>query len=156
MDRSNPPGQVTQGRVEYAGGACWNILPRTDYTLTGAANTVYEIVLAKYVDTLAFVSGVLICRLYSKGTFTTGVTVDIVVQNVSFAEDEPQTIFAETTNETTVSITSTTPTAPSLLTAAIETPIARHVRVLLRMTQPVTAPGPVTFAIGVDLVGRDA
>ncbi len=152
MDRANPNGQP---RVEYAGGMCAAILPRTDYNLTGTASSEQEIVLAKYVDTLSIVSGVLIVRLYSKGTFTSGVTVEVVTQNVSYAEDEPQTVFAETTNETTVSFTSAT-TAPTLLTAALATPIARHIRVLLRITEPATSPGPAAFAIGVDVLGRDA
>lgn len=156
MDRANPLGQVTAGRVEYAGGACLGIVGRTQYTTsTGAANSVTEIVLAKYVDTLAFVSGVLIVRYYAKGTFTSNVSAKVVVQNVSYAEDEPQTVFAETSTETIITIDSTTSTS-TLLTADLEKPIARHVRVLLRFTQPATAMGAVDLTIGVDLVGRDA
>lgn len=80
----------------------------------------------------------------------------VVVQNVSYADDEPQTVFADTTpaNESIVTIDSST-NAPLLLPAALKTPIARHVRVLLRFTEPAT-PVAATFTIGVDLLGRDA
>ena len=156
MDRPSPLVKGAMGQVEYAGGACMPIVGRTQYvTLTGTANEETEIVLAKYVDTLAFVSGVIVCRYYEKGSFPTNATAKVVVQNVSFAEDEPQTVFADEANETLLDIPQGD-TPPKLYTVEIGLPIARYVRVLLRVKQPATGMAPIDITIGIDLIGRDA
>ena len=153
MDRERTR-EMPKGGTIFNGGARVEVLPRTTYTLSGAASSEQNIELAKYVDTLAWVSGVLVVRVHSMGTFTTNVTADVVVQNTSYSDEEPQTVFADTTSETVARIAYTT-TAPTLLITPLDTPIAAQVRVLLRLTEP-ASPGPATFTISVELVGRDA
>lgn len=128
-------------------GACVPIIRRTDYTFPATQTVIAG---PQLVDTLGWVSGVLVVRVY--GTPSISNVLAVNVQNVMVAPEdeltilEARTVAGALTYAATVSIT----TAGGLFTANIS-PIGRFVRVLLAPTGAVTA-----VTLGIDLVGRSA
>ncbi|MBK7395779.1 MAG: hypothetical protein IPJ34_05595 [Myxococcales bacterium] len=129
-------------------GASVPIIRRTDYTFPATQTVIAG---PQLVDTLGWVSGLLVVRVY--GTPSISNVLQINVQNVMVApEDELTVLEARTTGgalvyAASVSIT----TAGGLFTASLASPIGRFVRVLLSPTGAVTA-----VTLGIDLVGRSA
>jgi hypothetical protein len=122
------------------------IIPKTQYTFD--AGTVRDIVLAKYVNTASWVSGVLVVRVHT----APGSSADpkVVVQNASYTEEEPNTIFYTATNETSQTVAA----GDLLLVKQLNTPIGDRVRVILKT--PSAGGTGVTFTISAELIGRDA
>jgi len=141
------PGCATGGLVR--------ITPKLEYTLNPADSQTVDIVLAKYVDTTLWVSGVLVVRVHA-ATVGTGQSFQVKVQSTSFAEEEPASDFVYTaTDVAAVTINTSTPAAPTLLRDVFAAPIAAQVGVILRATQG-TGGSSLSCTLGVDLVGRQA
>ncbi|MFO0759847.1 MAG: hypothetical protein U0359_25400 [Byssovorax sp.] len=134
-----------------------SVLGITDYNCNFATgSTPYILVVSRPIYVVDWVSGVLAVRLHRSGTWDSGTaTVDVVVQNIMPAPDEPQTVFVPSSGEVASITIPNAPTAPALYQDAFEAPIAAYVRVILKWTQGASA-GACPFAISVDLIGRDA
>ena len=113
-----------------------------------AASDTVELV--RYVDTLAWVSGVLEVTVYD-ASLTGANTLDVEIDNISPAPDDPRRAFVAG-QVATVRLNPST-TAPKLLTDAFTTPIASHVRVRLVFTH--AEGGAQTATLGIALIGRE-
>jgi hypothetical protein len=111
------------------------LIPLTTYQFQGAANTIQDVQLVKYIHTGGFVSGLLEVRPLSK-SIPNSQTIAIVLQAISLADDEPEATYASALNEVVASIVTGT-TTPGLLTTALIAPVPAAYRLLVRGIQPV-------------------
>jgi hypothetical protein len=140
-----------------------NVIPKTDFSFDGRAATPpaadQDVPIAVGIDSSAWVSGVILVRVHSKNLWSTTASLSILVQNIMIVPEEPDVVFASTTNlvSTAISITNgTVATAPALFVSSLAT-MGAQLRVLVRFSQGLTPAGAAqTIAIGVDLVGRPA
>ena len=139
-------------------GQLIHVIPETEFAFDGRISTEQLVVLAERIDASAIASGALIVRFHSKGSWTGGTCkAEIRAHNMSFAEEEPHTLFAESgaSNRALVTINNGD-TAPRLYVTAFTAPIAAELRVVLAWVQGGTAStGSNTFSIAVDIVGRE-
>jgi len=129
------------------------IIPKLDYALHPAAGQTEDIVLAKYVDTTLWVSGVLIVRVHA-ASLSAAQAFHVKVQTTSFAEEDPASTFVYTSTDVAL-VTINTSSAPALLRDSFTAPFGAQVRVILRAAQAREA-AAMSCEIGVDLVGRQA
>jgi hypothetical protein len=127
------------------------IIQKTQFDGTPVASTTVTIPLAQGVDASDWVSAVLSVRLHSKSAFPSGASVKITAQNIYLDPNEPDVVYAGTTDAATVTIQSEN--APFLFTQVVSAPIGPMMRVLMTMTGGGTA-GLISYAISVDLIGR--
>ena len=86
------------------------IIPETDFQFDGrnVGGVEQLVVLAERVDAVHFTSAALVVRYHTKGvdgTWSSSTsTAQVRAFNMSFAEEEPHTLFAETTARATVTI----------------------------------------------------
>lgn len=131
-------------------------------TTSGAAINVTS-PLATAVDTIDFVSGTLIVRVYSAtglgSTPASPPNFTVTAVNMMVADEDPATVLEQPgTAMATVEVNSTTAgsATPSnvYLQGAMTAPIGRYLRVFIRFNNAV---GTVATAVlGVDILGRDA
>jgi hypothetical protein len=141
--------------ARLANACCYTIIPRTDFTFNVNASTTQEIIIAKYVNTLGFVSGGLLVRVHAR-TWFSGPTLSVAAQPASYSADEPNVQFATATGETLLSnVVSNLSAVPGLFIGALATPIPPQLRVLLRLAQG-GADGTASCAISIELYGRSA
>jgi hypothetical protein len=141
-------------------GQLVQVIPKRDFSFDGraASGVVQDAPLAEGIDAAGFASGALVVRLHAKNTWASTALVEIIVQSMSPAAEEPQTLFVKTdTAVATATIRqSDSPAVPGLYVVNFASPIAGALRVLLRFTQGTTAATAAqTFSLGVDLVGRE-
>jgi hypothetical protein len=135
---------------------CYQIIPRTDFTFNVNLSTTQEIIIAKYVNTLGFVSGGLLVRVHARPSWPAGPELRVVAQPTRYSEDEPNIQFFTTTGETVLTNVVTSGSAvPGLFNMALVTPIPPQLRVLLRLVQG-GGDSTNSCAISVDLYGRSA
>ena len=135
-------------------GTLVSVLRRTELTVGGNQPVVLG---PQLIDTLGWVSGVLIVRFYVKTTLTQNMTIN--VQNVMLApEDEVNVVQATSAAgaatyiaTVTLGTADTVGSSGNMYSAQLSTPIARYVRV---MAIPGNAASTVT--VGIDLLGRSA
>ena len=139
--------------VGSGAGGLVRIIPKLEFALHPHDSQTEDIVLAKYVDTTLWVSGVLIVRVHAV-TLVDEQSFVVKVQSTSFAEEEPSGDFVNATAVATAAMDSAT-TASSLLRDAFSGPIGSQVRVILTATQKASA-AAMSCEIGIDLVGRQA
>jgi hypothetical protein len=111
-------------------------------------------IMAQAVDTLGWVSGMLLVRVYS-ASLAASSTLTVVVRPVMFGSDDP-TIVGGSSDLCSVTI-SGSGNFPILYTASLTgtSPIPRYVRVTLRGQSGGQA-GQTTVDCAVNLIGRDA
>ena len=136
------------------GGGLVRIIPKIEYALYPADNETETIILAKYVDTTLWVSGLVLVRVHEV-TLSGSQSFAVTVQNTSFAEEEPSSDFVHTSAVATAAMDSAT-APPTLLRAALSAPIGPQVRVILTAAQKESSGTAMSCTIGVDLVGRQA
>ena len=142
--------------TRLANACCYTILPRTDFTFNVNLSTTQEIIIAKYVNTLGFVSGGLLVRVHARPTWFSGPTLSVAAQATSYSDDEPSVQFFTATGETLLSnVVSNLSAVPGLFNTALATPIPPQLRVLLRLAQGGTD-GTASCAISIELYGRSA
>lgn len=136
------------------------IIPETDFQFDGrnVGGVEQLVVLAERVDAIHFSAASLIVRYHTKGVDGTwsSATCSAAVRvfNMSFAEEEPHTLFAETSARATVTIANGD-TAPRLYVTSLTAPIAAELRIVLAWIQGTGASGTSEkLSIAVDLVGR--
>ncbi|MFO0760085.1 MAG: hypothetical protein U0359_26615 [Byssovorax sp.] len=134
-----------------------SVLGITDYNCNFATGSdPYILVVSRPIYVVDWVSGVLLTRLHKSDTWDSGTaSADVVVQNIMPAQDEPQTVFVPSSGEVASITIPNGATAPALYQDAFAAPIAAYVRVLIKWTQGAST-GACSFAISVDLIGRDA
>ena len=112
--------------------------------------------LVDFIDTLGWVSGVLMVRIYAT-TATSSATFMVRVYNQMISADDPAVTFTESTDIAAVTFAGNV-AVPTLLTAKIPTNSANAVGRLLGVRLQVAAAAALTgnITIGVDLIGRDA
>lgn len=138
-------------------GAQVNVIRRTDYGFSMPVSTSQDVVLAPLIDTLGWVSAVLIVRLYAKTFAATTATVTVVVQNAMVGPEDEVTVLVPSTDLATAQIVNAD-VAPKLIQAVIAPGtqgLGRYMRVLMRYAQGANL-GAQTFTLGIDLVGRSA
>jgi hypothetical protein len=134
---------------------CVSVIGKTDFSFDGrASGSVQSVVLAAGIPTVDWVSGVLVARLHTRGTFSASARATILVENISIVPEEPQTIFADTAAPlASVQYVAGT-LAPNLGVVAFVGAIGPMVQVRLIFDQQGTAAAAQTFSISVDLIGR--
>jgi hypothetical protein len=126
-----------------------------EYAFRADINAIAEITLAERIDARDFQSGMLIVH-FDRAPAWTGAdaAIQIAVVNTAAASEEPATPFIGTGDIASIVISSGT-LAPLLRSAALSTPIAAELRVVLRWLQgPTTSTAEERFALAVDLVGQ--
>jgi len=136
------------------GGGIVRIIPKLTYAPFPAASETEEIVLAKYVDTTLWVTGVLVVRVHA-ASVNAGQDLKVKVQATSFAEEDPASDFVYSSAHV-ASVSITTTTSPKLLLDTFTAYIGGQVRVILEATQDGDANEGMSCTIGIDLVGRQA
>jgi len=112
------------------------------------------------IDTLGWVSGFLMVRVYAQLLTGTGAKITVAVMNVMEGPDDPTVVMTEATALASYDIdANTSNNGTTLVTVKFATGanqvIGRYVRVFLTFTSGASAPGgSATFSV--DLVGRDA
>jgi hypothetical protein len=136
------------------------IIPETDFQFDGrnVGGVEQLVVLAERIDAIDFSSASLIVRYHTKGSDGTWssstCTAAVRVFNMSFAEEEPHTLFAEASARATITIANSD-SAPRLYVTSLTAPIAAELRIVLAWIQGTTASGTSEkLSIAVDLVGR--
>ncbi len=138
------------------------VIPKTDFSFDGRAatppNADQDVPIAVGIDSSAWVSGVILVRVHSRGSWPSNTaSLSVVVQNMMLVPEEPDVVFFSTTNlvSTPITITNST-TAPALFVSSLAT-MGPQLRVLVRFSQGTTGvTAAQNIAIGVDLVGRPA
>jgi hypothetical protein len=132
------------------------VLSKTDFSFDGrASGTQQAVKLAVGIDTVPWVSGVLVVRLHTKNTWSATATMSVQVANVSLVPEDPSVLFASTSALATASFTNAS-TAPSLNVQTIPSGFAAMVQVALTWDQGATAGTSQQFSISLDLIGRPA
>jgi hypothetical protein len=127
------------------------IIPRTPFTFASAAGTTNEVTLAKYVDTAAFGSAVLILRVHAAPAG--GATWTLVAVPTSYADEDPSIDFVGgTALETQLTFPTGSNLAVLALPAAGGTALSAQTRLLLRVTG---GTGTQTATFSVQLLGRE-
>jgi hypothetical protein len=135
------------------------VVSKYDFSFDGRTSTTQQVVLARRIDTVDFVSLVLEVWLHSKGSWSATAQAVVAVQNVVIPVEEPQTSFLEGSGSTDLaSVTiAASDGAPRLYLARTSTTPGQSVRVVLRFSQGgTTAGGAQDMSLGIALVGRDA
>jgi hypothetical protein len=116
--------------------------------------------LTDVIDTLGWVSGFLMIRVYEQALTGTGSKITVAVVNVMVGPDDPAVVTTDPTPIANYDIdANTSNNGETLVTVKFATGanqvIGRYVRLMLMFTSGTGAPGgSATFAV--DLVGRDA
>jgi hypothetical protein len=133
------------------------VIPKTDFSFDGRINTDQDVPIAVGIDSSAWVSGVILVRVHSRGgTWPTGASLNVLVQNIMLVPEEPDLVFINTTSLLTTAIAITNSTNAGALFVSSLTTMGPQLRVLLRFSQGPNAGAAQTISIGVDLVGRPA
>jgi hypothetical protein len=151
----DPSGPNRIALSSSGGPWCYQIIPRTDFTFNVNGTRTQEILIAKRVDTLGLVSGSLLARVHSRGSWSTSATLFVVAQPTSYSPDEPQIEFINTAAEVLTEQITNVSAVPTLLNVQLSTPIPPHIRVLLRHVQGITE-GACVCSLSVELYGRSA
>lgn len=133
------------------------IIRKSDFSLQVSAttNNVSDAILEPLVDTLSWVSGVGIVRVYSStAAYPASATLRVLVVNAMNGPDDPNTVLVPSSGSM-CDIVIPQNTTNALLVSSFTLPIGRYGRVLLRATSGGTA-GTILCTCAVDLVGRDA
>lgn len=139
-------------------GQLIHVIPETDFTFDGRTSTEQLVVLAERIDARLIATGALIVRFHTKGSWSgSSCKAEIRVHNMSFAEEEPHTLFAESgASSRALATLANTDTAPRLYVTAFTGPIAAELRVVLAWVQgAVASTSSNTFSCAVDIVGRE-
>ncbi len=128
-------------------------VPKFTLTMDGRASTTQSIPLTAPASTANWVSGVISVRLHEKSWTTGTATPSIVVQNVVQTPDDPSVIYAADLTSVQIAVADA---APKLYTTSLSTPIGPMLRLLLKWDQGATATTALTFAISIDVVGRNS
>jgi hypothetical protein len=130
---------------------------RREYAFDGRRDAVEDVPLAERIDARHYASGLLIVRLHTKSAWSSQTAkAQVLVFNTSRAREEPGTLFALATESAKIEIVFGD-SAPKLFVAALSTPIAAELRVLLRWRQGTdeSAGGaPERLSLGVSLLLR--
>ena len=137
------------------GGGLVRVLPRTAFTFPLAGDTNQTIVLAKYIDSMMWVSGALLVRIHAVTAGST--TMYVRVQSVSYDEEDPSIVFAGTSGAGAYVASAQIDggAAGTLVPEPFVAPIAAQVRVILYVGMEAGAVAG-SCTIGVDLVARTA
>lgn len=133
------------------------VVRRTPFTVPAISTGTYVYPpLVHFIDTLGWVSGVLLVRVYAT-TATSSASFTVGVFNQMISADDPAVTFNEATDIAAVTFAGNV-AVPTLLTAKIPTNSANALGRLLGVRLQVAASAALTgiVTIGVDLVGRDA
>jgi hypothetical protein len=125
-----------------------------EYSLAVAPLAVSSVELLRYVNAAAWVSGLFIVTLYSKGSWASEVWIDFAAMNVTRAKDDPANLYQKGSNAG-ISILSSH-AAPKLYTASLTAPLGDELRILFMVNNDEATAQQVDFTVGVKLVGRDA
>jgi hypothetical protein len=140
---------------ESMAGTQTPIIRRTTYKF-GALVTTHETLLTPLLDTIGWVSGVLMVRVYARsggGNYN----FKVVVHNAMVSPEDPNTVLtpvAAVTPVATATINYNDANPPALYAVQFNNPIARFVKVVLQYTPTAATEGVID--LGVDLVGRSA
>jgi hypothetical protein len=152
--------QITRKELTMA-GIQYQVLRKTQISMQPlAVSSSSPVPLTGPIDTLGWVSGFLMIRIYGQLLTGTGTKMTISVLNVMVGPDDPAEVMTDNTAIATYDIdANTSNNGSTLVTVKFATGanqvIGRSVRVFLTFTSGATAPGgSATFAV--DLVGRDA
>lgn len=129
------------------------LVPLTTFQFTGAANSLQEVQLVKYVLTESYLSGLLEVRVSARPALA-GQRIELALQPISMAEDEPEATYTTTTGEVSVSISNGT-TLPSLLTSTLIAPVPSAYRLLVRAVQPVGVSSAFSATLSASLTLRE-
>jgi hypothetical protein len=129
-------------------------VPLTTFQFVGAAGSTQEIQLIKYIPTEAYVSGLLEARVSARPSLA-GQRIELALQPVSMAEDEPEALYTTTVGEVAVSISNGT-TLPTLLTANLNTPVPSAYRLIVRGVQPVGVSSAFSATLSASLTLRES
>ena len=137
-------------------GRRYIILPKTQYVMNAVASSTTDMIVAKAVPSADWVTGVVLVRMYAKGTFNSATPViDVRIGSSSIPEDEPQTFFASVSGAHTIVSVGSSFVPPTLFVSQMAGPFGGQTSVTLRWNQGITA-GSCDFTIGIELIGRDA
>jgi hypothetical protein len=154
MDDDNDTEDDTKKEDEDMAGIEIQVVRRTPITLPVISTGTYKYPpLVQFIDTLGWVSGVLLVRVYA----TSAPSITIGAYNQMVSADDPAVTFDETTDIASVNFAGNA-AAPALYTAKIPTNSANAIGRLIGVRMQVVASGALSgsITIGVDLIGRDA
>jgi hypothetical protein len=143
------------GAIGNPFGGCVRITPKVTYTFQPQSSTTETHLLAKYVDTTMWVSGLLVVRVHARSFPSASQAIEVIVQNASYAEEDPALDFLDPTIRATATVNQGAPTAvPAVLAVAMTGAMGALVRVSVRGVQPGGVTSAFSATVGVDLVGR--
>lgn len=147
--------QATYGALGGSDELYQEVIAKTEYSYDGrASGSLQSVTLAAGIKSVQWVSGALLVRLHTKGTFSATAVARVLVENFSIVPEEPQTIFVDPIAIATAGIASGT-TAPNYQVVAFSGAIGPMLQVRLTFDQGATpAAAAQTFSISVDLLGR--
>ena len=154
-------GNATIGRAS-AGGLVGliPIIDKTDFSFDGrTSGSTQSVPLAIGVDSSLWVSGVLVVRLHTKGTWPAGSSgsATVTVESIGLVPEDPSVVFVASPAVVTSSAIVLATTAPFLDVTALTAPIGSLLQVRLLWSQGAGAgTGVHAFSISVALVGRPA
>jgi hypothetical protein len=133
------------------------VVRRTLITLPVISTGTYKYPpLVQFIDTLGWVSGVLLVRVYATSA-PSAANITIGAYNQMVSADDPAVTFDESTDIAAVTFAGNA-AAPALYTAKIPTNSANAIGRLIGVRMQVVASGALSgsITIGVDVIGRDA
>jgi hypothetical protein len=138
-------------------GGLVRVIPKLFYNARPGAGFTHEVVLAKYVDTTFWVSGVLKTRVFAKNFPDANQKFEVRLFTVTYEEEDPGIDMIEASARTVQVLNNAQITAtPRLLITPIVTPIGGQMRVTLFASQPAGVTTEFSVTIGVDIIGRPA
>jgi hypothetical protein len=151
------PGVLPHGGLiarETSGGGLIRVIPKLTYSVQPDRFATHDVVLAKYIETSLWVSGVALTRVFAKSFNDDGQSFAVSLSATSYEEENPDIDMLEATAGTQVTISNVTvATAPRLLVTQIATSIAGQLRVVLTANQSISG-AAFSVTLGVDIIGR--
>lgn len=135
-------------------GTVHNVITRRQFAFTTVAgSSALDVPLVRAIDVTEAKSIDVVVRVHAL-TVSSTATITIHTRAVSLTSEEPDVDFTNTTELGTVTLNTSTPAAPCLVTATLSGTFGHMIRMFVRGTQP-GAPVTLTATLSIDLVVRD-
>lgn len=129
---------------------------RSVFIFDGAAGSTQVVPLVQCIDATTWSSFTLTVRLYDQDAWSPTVLMQVIVENVSIDQSEPQTTFVGASwpgESRKFDYADVTPML-DVTDSFSSVPVGPMLRISLRWDQGATTGGPQTVTLGVDLLGR--
>lgn len=135
-------------------GTVRNVITRRQFSFTSvAASSTLDVPLVRAIDVSDAKALDVVVRVHAL-TVSSTATITIHSRAVSLTSEEPDVDFTNTTELGTLTLNTSTPTAPCLVLGSLTAPFGHMIRMFVRGTQPGSTV-TLTATLSIDLVVRD-